>query len=143
MTTQATTTAEMPLICSRVNDADRMNILPRYAGRHFMLLEGLIYKVMGEYSEAYNGGYWIMWELSNGAFYMAPGDQSETYPMSCAGNWYEGTMSADAAGIVACLVAFNRMAWHTREDRFTDLFYALREWAAEHPESAEIFRAID
>ena len=80
-----------------------------------------------------------MWELSNGAFYMAPGDKTETYPMSCAGNWYEGTMSADAAGIVACLVAFNRMAWHTREDRFTNLFYGLREWALEHPEAKEIF----
>lgn len=136
-------TPEMPLICSRVIEAERINILPRYAGRHFMFLEGLIYQVMGEYSEAYNGGYWIMWELSNGAFYMAPGDQSETYPMSCATNWYSGTMSADAAGVVACLIAFNRLAWHTREQRFSDLFYALREWAAEHPEADEIFRAID
>lgn len=140
--TQATNT-EMPLICSIVNDADRINILPRYAGRHFIQLERLIYNVMGEYSEDYNGGFWIMWELSNGAFYMAPGDKTETYTMSCAGNWYEGTMSADAAGIVACLVAFNRMAWHTCEDRFINLFYALREWALEHPEAKEIFAAID
>ncbi|HGN0313171.1 TPA: antirestriction protein [Proteus mirabilis] len=140
--TQATNT-EMPLICSIVNDADRINILPRYAGRHFIQLESLIYNVMGEYSKDYDGGFWIMWELSNGAFYMAPGDKTETYPMSCAGNWYEGTMSADAAGIVTCLVAFNRMAWHTREDRFTNLFYGLREWALEHPEAKEIFAAID
>lgn len=140
MTEQA---IEIPLICSRVSDEQRMNILPRYAGKHFMLLEGLIYKVMGEYSEAYQGGYWIMWELSNGAFYMAPGDRRETFPMICAGNWYSGTMTADAAGVVACLVAFNRLAWHTREERFINLFYGLREWAAEHPEASEIFAAID
>ena len=134
---------ETPLICSRVAESQRMNILPRYTGRHFMLMEGLIYKVMGEYSEAYNGGHWIMWELSNGGFYMAPGDKNKTFPMCCAGNYYSGTMSADAAGVVSCLVAFNRMAWHTRDQRFSDLFYALREWAAEHPEAAEIFKAID
>ncbi len=134
---------ETPLICSRVAESQRMNILPRYTGRHFMLMEGLIYKVMGEYSEAYNGGHWIMWELSNGGFYMAPGDKNKTFPMCCDGNYYSGTMSADAAGVVACLVAFNRMAWHTRDQRFSDLFYALREWAAEHPEAAEIFKAID
>lgn len=57
--TQATNT-EMPLICSIVNDADRINILPRYAGRHFIQLESLIYNVMGEYSKDYDGGFWIM-----------------------------------------------------------------------------------
>lgn len=134
---------EMPLICSLVNDEQRVNILPRYTGRHYMLMESLVYKVMREYSDTYNGGFWIMWELSNGSFYMAPGDKNETYPMACVGNFYNGTMSADAAGIVSCLVAFNRLAWHTQEERFCDLFYGLREWAVEHPEADQIFAAID
>lgn len=132
-----------PLICSLVSEADRVNILPRYAGKHALLLELAIFWAMRSYSEDYRGGYWIMWELSNGAFYMAPGDKTEAYKMSCAGNWYDGTMSADAAGIVSCLVAINQLAWQTEEDRFINLFHALREWALEHPEAEQIFRAID
>lgn len=132
-----------PLICSVVNDEHRLEILPRYAGKHFMALEATIYQVMGEYCEAYQGGYWTMWELSNGAFYMAPGRQDTQMAMSCAGNWYSGSMTADAAGVVACLVAFNRLAWATEEDRFTELFYGLREWALEHPEASQIMAAID
>lgn len=132
-----------PLICSLVGVKQRLSILPRYAGPHFATLERLIYQVMGEYAPDYNGGYWTMWELSNGSFYMAPGLKDESYEMSYAMNQYQGTMTADAAGVVVCLMAFNRMAWKTKEERFIDLFYGLRDWADSHPESAKIFAAID
>ena len=126
-----------------VADERRLSILPKYAGtRNMAKLEAAIFHTMREYCSAYQGGYWYMYELSNGAFYMAPG-RDEILPMFCGSNYYEGEMSADAAGIVACLVAFNKMAWHTQEPRFIDLFYALRHFAAYHEESAEIFRAID
>lgn len=125
----------------RVSENRRMSILPRYAGKHFLTMERLIYTVMREYCATYSGGSWTMWEIPGG-FVMTP-DLPGTLQMCHGENYYEGAMSADAAGITACLIAFNRMAWHTREDRFSDLYHALREWAFDHPESAEITRAID
>ncbi len=125
-----------------VVESQRLAILPRYAGQHMAALESAIFHAMREYCREYQGGYWYMYELSNGSFYMAPG-RDEKLPMACAGNYYEGTMSADAAGIVACLVGFNRLAWKTRDQRFVDLFHALRHFAAYHPENSAIFAAID
>lgn len=130
---------------TRVAERSRLNILPRYAGAHMAKLESTIYQVLREYCDTYQGGYWEMYELSNGAFYMAPGTV-EPMAMKCAGNWYDGAMTADAAGIVACLVAINRLAWGTTgaaRDRFVTLFYALRDYAIEHAEAAEILGAID
>lgn len=125
-----------------VSEEKRLEILPKYAGSRMIQLEAAIFDAMREYCRDYQGGYWYMYELTNGSFYMAPG-RDEMLPMSCAGNFYDGRMSADAAGIVACLVGMNRMAWKTREDRFIDLFFALRHFAAYHEESGEIFAAID
>lgn len=129
-----------------VAENDRLAILPRYAGAHGVLLESAIYIALSEYCDAYQGGYWDYFELSNGAVYMAPTGMAEPLAMSCASNWYDGTMSADAAGITATLVGLNRMAWGTDgavRDRFVNLFYALREYALDHPEAGEIMRAID
>lgn len=132
-----------PVTCSHVETSRRLDILPRYAGRHMLALERLIYQVMGEYEPDYKGAHWSMWELSNGGFYMAPGGREESYAMQCVGNWFDDTMSADAAGIVACLVAFNRLAWHTRQQRFIDLYHQLRDFALEHDEATKIMAAID
>ncbi len=47
----------------------------------------------------YRGAYWLMWELSNGGFYMAPA-RDEMLNIE-AMNYFSGQMSADAAGITA------------------------------------------
>ena len=136
-------TIASPIICSRVEVAQRMDILPRYAGERMMILERLIFDSMRQYCVEYTGGYWEMWELSNGGFYMAPSGEPKTYAIAGPYNYYSGVMSADAAGIVACLIAFNRLACSTVEDRFINLFHNLRAWAKEHPEADEILSAID
>jgi hypothetical protein len=63
--------------------------------------------------------------------------------LQCAGNGFDGEMSADAAGIVACLFAFNALVWKTRDERFEHLFYCLREFASDHAEAHAICAAID
>lgn len=131
---------------NQVAQRNRLQILPRYAGHLGAILEATIYQVLGEYHAGYQGGYWEFFELDNGAFYMAPTGLVEPLSMECAGNWYSGTMSADAAGLTATLVAVNRMAWGTDgadRNRFVDLFYALRAYALDHAEAGEIMRAID
>lgn len=141
----ATGVAEtLPITRSQVPDDRRMAVLPHYAGQHYLRLEMMIYRSMEHYCQAYQGGYWSFWELSNGSFYMVPELGTEPVRMVGPGNWFDGTMSLDAAGIVACLVAFNHMSWSgSDQDRFIELFYGLRDWAGQHAECGSIMAAID
>ena len=126
----------------RVPDLERIRILPRYLGAHALAFENSVFDSLGTLAEAYRGGFWEFYELSNGGFYMAP-EQERNLRIVVPGNGYEGELSPDAAGIVACLFAFNAMAWRFREDRHVNLYHWLRDYALDHDESGEILRAID
>jgi hypothetical protein len=120
-----------------------LEILPLYFSPHHMLrAEGRVYDFMGSLCADYDGGYWEYYELSNGGFYMAP-KSDKRHMIEVAGNFYSGEMSADAAGIVACLFAFSELAERTRDERFIHLYWQLREYAQEHAEFLAIRRAID
>lgn len=85
------------------------------------------------------------WEgraLSNNGFYLVPNSRL-TYGVSVAGNGYEGTMTAEAFGITLSLFALGQIANTTEEDSDILLYYALRDYALDHSESAEIMAAID
>ncbi|MGO3768196.1 antirestriction protein [Halomonas sp. AOP1-B1-8] len=126
-----------------VPESKRLALLPKYAGQQCVALENEIMHAMRMMCEDYQGGLWNFYELSdNSACYMAPG-KDEQLNIVVAGNFYSGTMSADAAGIVATLVGLNRLAWSTRQPRFTNQFHALRLFACGHPENRAILRAID
>jgi len=57
---------------------------------------------------------------------------------------FEGTLSADAAGITVCLFTFSHLSFQQpSEDVFSRHFYALREFALDHKEVGSIFAAID
>jgi hypothetical protein len=126
----------------RVPDSKRLNALPRYFGRQSMTGEALVYQSLQSVWVGYSGGFWDFFELTNGGFYMAP-RLEEPLRIQCDGNGFDGNMSCDAAGIVACLMAFNALAWQTREVHFGELYYKLRDFAAQHAEVASIFAAID
>jgi hypothetical protein len=119
-----------------------MNTLPRHFGRRLMTGEALVYQSLQFVCDGYSGGFWDFYELTNGGFYMAP-RLEEPLRIQCDGNGFDGEMSGDAAGIVACLMAFNALAWQTREAHFGQLFYHLRDFATQHAEAALIFGAID
>ena len=63
------------------------------------------------------------------------------------GNGYSGELSADAAGIVATLFTLGQLAADNQgtdvADVLIDRYHFLRDFARDHPEAAEIFRAID
>ena len=67
------------LIAGLVIDSKRMNMMPKYFGRWMMKTEGNIYGWMKEICASYSGGYWDMWEVSNGAFFMVPPLKKEGY----------------------------------------------------------------
>ena len=58
-------------------------------------------------------GSWELYTLSNGGFYMAP-DIAQTWEVSCP-NYYAGTLSSDALGIVACLCAYSHLSFRINE----------------------------
>lgn len=133
---------EAPITTTLLDDERRINALPRHFGKHLLRLEAMVFDYMRRLSVDYGGGHWLFYELSNGGFYMAPDSQS---PMRVTvhGNGYEGTMSADAAGIVACLFAIGQLAAMYEEDRTIEHYHALRHLAAEHGEARDILSAID
>ncbi|MDA8137945.1 MAG: antirestriction protein [Desulfobacteraceae bacterium] len=124
-------------------DADRrLAMLPKYFPELYLRAEALIYNWMGRLCLSYNGGYWHMYELSSGAFYMAP-QTEERFETLCPGFGEAVDLSADAAGLVACLYAINQLANQTEADHYIEFYHRLRDYAFEHAEASKIFRAID
>jgi hypothetical protein len=58
-------------------------------------------------------------------------------------NGYEGQMSADAAGITACLFALSHLSFRIEDEVIGRHFHLLRDFALEHAEGAQILAAID
>lgn len=125
-----------------VPDGERLDVLPKRFGRHMLMVESAIYDFMAEHARAYRGGFWTFFELSNGGFYMAP-EVEGRFDVHIEGNGFEGVMSADAAGITACLFAFSHLSFRIQSDSIVNHFYQLRAFALEHAEASAILAAID
>ncbi len=124
------------------SDAQRMEMLPKYFKGHFLAAESAIYNQMRYIIDEYKGGFWEYYELSNGGFFMAPrGDHKYDFYVPSSGN--EGQLSAQAAGITACLFAFSHMSFKPNTDHIADLYHLLKEYACEHAEASSILWACD
>jgi hypothetical protein len=121
---------------------ERLQALPRHFGRHMLTVEYAVYAFMRKLANQYTGGYWNYLELSNGGFYMAP--THETLFNVCVDtNGFEGQMSADAAGITACLFALSHLSFQIHHESIATHFHKLRDFALEHAEGSVILAAID
>ena len=122
----------------------RMGVVEQLFGTAFPLqLEPVVYGITDRMAEDYDGGYWDFFTLSNGGFYMAPADD-RIFHVKCQ-NMYEGDLSADALGIVACLYAYSNLSFSLSD---VALDYArhhglLREYMVEHPEVRAILGDTD
>ncbi len=120
----------------------RIGTLPRHFGARMMTVENGVYNFMREFASEYKGGVWDFYELSNGGFYMAP--HCEPVKFSVHSNGFEGTLSADAAGITVCLFTFSHFSFqYPANEVFSRHFYRLREFALEHKEAGLIISAVD
>ena len=64
-----------------LNYYDRINYPADLFGVHFPFrVEPYVYNTSGRLSAEYHGGYWHMYRIENGAFYMAP--DADSFP-SC------------------------------------------------------------
>jgi hypothetical protein len=127
---------------TKIKNEDLGNVLASLFPEDFLNVEFDHYQVLDSLTNEYRGGLWTGYtNPEHTIFFMVP--PGESYTLDVQGNYYHGTMSAEAAGIVTSLMVLNRLVWRTRDPAHNDLFYNLRTWAMDHPEASEIFRAID
>lgn len=126
-----------------LNERQRINLPAKIFGVHFPFrVEPMVYNLAGSLSCEYKGGYWEMYEISNGGFYMAPRAE---YRIACE-NGYEGTLSGDAFGSTVCLYAYSELSFSDipeLAETCAEQYHLLREFIFEHPEAKEILGAID
>ena len=126
----------------KVDDAQRSDFLPAHFGNLCTIVESAIFTFLSRMSDDYRGGLWNFYELSNDGLYMAPTANTPLH-LSWADNFFEGDLSPDAAGIVACLMAFSHLSFQYDDQRLVLAFHALRDFVDTHPEDGLIFAAID
>ncbi len=127
-----------------VPESQRLNVADKHFGIRFpMIFELMVYRFTEQLAEAYTGGYWHFYTLSNGGFYMAP-NLEDSFAL-IADNGYTGTISADALGITACLYTYSQLSFS--KDAFgqscTKQYHLLYAFAMAHPEAKAIRAAID
>lgn len=126
-----------------VEERRRLQFLPAYFDRYCVVTEQRIFKYMRKLSTDYQGGSWKFYELSNGGCFMCPDELHDVvYRCSWDENYYDGSMSPEAAGITVCLMAYSRLSFSYAEP-FTENYHRLREFALDHEEANQIFRALD
>ena len=117
----------------------RMDFLPSRSGGNFLKFEMGIYSVAEAYTE-YDGGYWEMYELSNGGFFIAP-DRDVEWHFSNASNYSDVTLSSEALGIVASLYVLSHMSFEIHS--LGHFYHLLLDYARQHKEYQAILEAID
>jgi hypothetical protein len=133
------------IVASLVPEEERLDFLPRHFGTHMLTVENFLYAQFTNLCPTYTGGYWHFYDLSNGGCYLAP--SREQYRLVQSGNFFEATVSGDAAGIIVSLFTLSHLSFALEDDplgpRIADSFHLLRDFAADHPEAGLIARAID
>lgn len=120
---------------------ERLRFLPRVFGRRFMQGEAAVFNGMRRLCRQYGGGFWDFVDLSNGGFYLRL-VSDKPVALYVDGNGFEDELSADAASIVVCMFAINELMFDGAHE-LDDAYYALREYALQHPECRLILDAID
>lgn len=125
-----------------VPERERLTFMPTLFGKHFMSGETLVYNFMRAYAEGYNGGFYTFYKTECGAAFLACEDQAE-YSISIDTNYFSGTMSAVAAGIVATLYSLSLNACRFNCQHLSEQYHTLLDYARTHPEYSTISAAID
>lgn len=142
-----------------VPELERMDFVDRLFGLSYVLqLEPIVFRFAEQLAENYDYGYWEFFALSNGGFYMAPRNGPEAPRASAiysvrTANGFEGQVTADALGIVACLYSFSNLSFGDSSastgggGQFAQIcaehYHMLREYMFGHVEVRSILRAID
>ncbi|MGM1149117.1 antirestriction protein [Klebsiella quasipneumoniae] len=147
MDTQNLQFAEQTAItASVVPDELRIGFWPQHFGSipQWITLEPRIFAWMDRLCTDYHGGIWRFSTLSNGGAFMAPeSEHDEKWTLFNSMNGNGAELTGEAAGIVACLMAYSHYACRTECDAMTEHYYLLRDFALNHPEYSAIMHLID
>lgn len=137
-----------PLIATLLPDEQRTGFWPQHFGNipQWIILEPHIFAWMDRLCADYSGGIWCFYTLSNDGAFMAPepdGDDDEKWTLFNPMNGNGAEVSAEAAGIAACLMAYSHQAMRTECDVMTEHYYRLRDYALSHAECSAIMHIID
>ncbi|ELP5683672.1 antirestriction protein [Salmonella enterica] len=136
-----------PLIATLLPDEQRIGFWPQHFGSipQWITLEPHIFAWMDRLCADYSGGIWQFYTLSNGGAFMAPeaNDGDEVWSLYNGMNGNGTEMSAEAAGMAACLMAYSHHAMRTECDAMTEHYYRLRDFALNHPECSAIMYITD
>jgi hypothetical protein len=130
-----------PLTATLVPEDKRLRCLPAHFKREYLRVETTVFNFMSRMCDGYNGGYWAFYEVSNGAFFMAPSGEGNITLTSMNGRSYE--VSKLAAGVVVMLFALSILSFDTQEDAIAEQFHLLRDYARSLPEGSKILSLID
>lgn len=139
-----TEAAIAPKPATIVPEARRMEFLPALFGPPLMLIgERAVYQFMSWLApDDYTGGLWHFHERGGQPLFMSP-DADKRFRIFCETNGYMGEVSAEAAGIIVTLFALSHLSFRHEADQLSEAYLRLYEYAGDHPEAGEIFKAID
>ena len=138
--------SEPTLTAMSVADEQRVEFWPQHFGNipQWITLEPQGFAWMDRFCADYSGGIWSFYSLSNGGAFMVPETDSDAFwSLFNAMNGNAADMSAEAAGIAVCLIAYSHHACRTECDAMTEHYWRLRDYALNHAECSAIMRIID
>lgn len=145
----------------KVTDIEsRLMFMPKFFGEYWHSVENHTYTWMRHLSpenktdyfrsaldktEAhYDGGEWDFYELSNGGYFMAPNSR-EHYRIFVQGNYFDGLLTAEVAGMVVTSFVLSNIA--NSENPISELsctyYHQLFDYARGHEDYERFRAAID
>ena len=138
--------SEPTLTAMSVADEQRVEFWPQHFGNipQWITREPQVFAWMDRFCADYSGGIWSFYSLSNGGAFMAPETDSDAFwSLFNAMNGNAADMSAEAAGIAVCLIAYSHHECRTECDAMTEHYWRLRDYALNHPECNAIMCITD
>jgi hypothetical protein len=107
--------------------SDRLSFLPDLFGNDFLAGEMQVYALAVKHITDYCGGFWHFIRIPEGGGYMMP--DGDRFHLTNPDNWFDRSVSADAAGVIITALAINRRIWlhHERGDAALTRHLMLRE----------------
>lgn len=109
----------------------RSRWLSRAAGNHGERLQCTVAEMLAKLDEDHSGGEWDFFALSNGGFYMAPASDRAFRLVSVHG--FAAEVGANAAGIVACVMAYSDLQMLEDDHCFAEAHQLLTAYIGQLP----------
>ncbi|WP_404933615.1 antirestriction protein [Nitratireductor sp. L15S-10] len=135
---------EIVRTASLVPDDRREGFLPALFGMPLLIIaENTVYSFMDRLSpHDYGGGFWDFYEYRGKPLFLAPTSRPR---LRIEGEitGFRGEVSADAAGILATLLALSHLSIRYESELLAQRYYRLRVYSLRHPEASEISQVLD